>query len=138
MHSQADRQAHPLCLRQAGIELAQGLDHPQPGPHCALRVIFVCLRIAKIDQQPIAEVLCDVPLIARDHPGTGRLIGLHDLTEVFRVELAGKCSRVHQVTKQHGELAPFGVGGSCAGRCGCAPLVQSAVGAFLMRRCEGR
>jgi hypothetical protein len=109
MHPLADRQAHPLFLRQAGIELAHGLDHPQPGPYGALRVIFVRLRIAKIDQQPIAEVLRNVPVIARDHPGAGVLIGAYDLAQVFGIKLASQCCRVHQVTKQHRQLAAFGV-----------------------------
>src|SRR5262249_16688414 len=30
--------------------------------------------------------------------------------EIFRVELAGEGGRVHQVTKQHGQLAAFGLG----------------------------
>jgi len=39
------------------------------------------------------------------------LIGPHHLAPVFRVELAGQHRRVHQVAKQHGELAAFRLGG---------------------------
>jgi hypothetical protein len=42
------------------------------------------------------------------------LIGPHHGAEIFRVERAGEGGRIHQVTKQHGELAAFGLG--CLGR----------------------
>jgi hypothetical protein len=84
---------------------------PQPGAHGALRIVFVRLGIAKVDQQTITEVLGNMPLEAGDHFGAGVLIGPHYLAQLFRVELAGECGRVHQVTKQHGELAAFRVRG---------------------------
>ena len=50
-----------------------------------------------------------MPLEAGDHLGARVLIGPHHLAQVFGVELAGEDGRVHQVTKQHGELAAFGL-----------------------------
>jgi hypothetical protein len=102
------RRAQPF-LHQTGIELSQSLDNAQPGPHCPLRVIFVCQGVAKVDEQAIAEILGDMPLKAGDHLGAGLLIGPHHVTQLFRVELTGQHRRIHQVTKQHGELATFGV-----------------------------
>src|SRR5262249_10049187 len=93
----------------AGIELAHGLHHAQPGPHGPLGVIFVCQGIAEVDQQTITEILRNLPLEAGDHLGTGLLIGAHYLAPVFRVKLAGKRSRVHQITEKHSELAAFGL-----------------------------
>jgi hypothetical protein len=58
-------------------------------------------------------------LKAGDHLGTGLLIGPHYGAELFWVELASECSRVHQVTKQHGELAAFGLGCLGHGDSGC-------------------
>ena len=118
MDAYAHAQGHPSFLRQAGIELAQGLHHPQPGPHCPLRVILMRLRIAEVDEQAIAEILGDMALKAGDHLGAGVLIGPHHFAPVFGVELAGQHGRVHQVTEQHRELAAFGIrrmrGGSVA------------------------
>jgi hypothetical protein len=45
------------------------------------------LRIAKIDQQSITEILRDMAVKALNDLGPGRLIGAPHLTEVFRVEL---------------------------------------------------
>src|SRR5262249_25454440 len=67
------------------------------------------LRIAKVDQQPIPQVLGNMPLIAGDDLRTGPLVRPHHVPQVFRIELAGQARRLHQVTKQHRELAPFGV-----------------------------
>jgi short-chain 2-methylacyl-CoA dehydrogenase len=65
--------------------------------------------IAEVDQQAIAEILGDMPLKAGDHLGAGVLIGPHHLAPLLRVELAGEHGGVHQVTKQHRELAAFGL-----------------------------
>jgi hypothetical protein len=126
MDPQANGEVHTPLPRQAGIELAHGLDHPQPGSHGPLCIIFVCQGVAEIDEQAITEILGDMPVKAGNHLGAGVLIGPYDLAQLFRVELAGEHSRVHQVTKQHGELAAFGVrrrrddwGWRDAGRLGC-------------------
>ena len=87
MDAQAHGQVHPSLLRQAGIELAHGLDDAQPGPHRPLGVVFVRLGIAKVDQQAIAEILGDVAVKAVDHLGAGVLVGAHHLAQVFRVQL---------------------------------------------------
>jgi hypothetical protein len=51
-----------------------------------------------------------------NHLSAGLLIGPHHLAQLFRVELAGKRGRVYQITKQHGELATFGVRGRRFGK----------------------
>jgi hypothetical protein len=44
------------------------------------------------------------------------LIGPHHLAEVFRIKLTGEYGRIHEVTEQHGELAPFRLWRSGCGR----------------------
>ena len=48
----------------------------------------------------------------------GLLVGADDLPPIFRVELAGKGRRVHEVTEHYRELAPFGVWGLRRGELG--------------------
>ena len=110
MDPDADRQADALLRsrRVLRVPMASTIPSPSDGP---LGVIFMGLGIAKIDEQPIAEILRDMPLKALDDLGTGGLIGPHHLPQVFRVELTGEHGRVHQVTEQDGELAAFGVKG---------------------------
>jgi hypothetical protein len=67
------------------------------------------LGIAKVDQQPIAQILSNMALEAGDHLGARLLIGPDHFAPVFRVELAGEHGGVHQVTEQHRQLAAFGL-----------------------------
>jgi hypothetical protein len=60
-----------------------------------------------------------MPLKTGDHLGTGFLIGPHYSAQIFGVELAGKPGRIYQVTKQHGELAAFRLGGAACDRLWC-------------------
>src|SRR5262249_32540217 len=47
-------------------------------------------------------------IVALDNLGTHLLIRPYHVTPVFRVELAGESSRVHQITEHHRELTAFG------------------------------
>jgi hypothetical protein len=84
-HDQAsvDTQAHgqpdTVLLYQTHVELLQSLQYPKSSPHGALRIVLVRQGIAKIDQQPIAQILRDMPLKAANHLGAGGLIGAHHL-----------------------------------------------------------
>ena len=100
------RRAQPFLL-QVGIELPQGFEYPEPGSYRPLRIIFVGLGIAEVDEQTIAEILRDMPVKAGDHLGAGVLIGPHHLAQVFGVKLCRERGRTDQVTEEHGELAPF-------------------------------
>ena len=109
--AQAHRQSYALLRCQPGLEGGQGVEHPQPGPHRPLGIVFVRLRIAEVHEQAIPEVLGNGALKALDDGGAGGLIGADHLTVIFGVELPGQACRLHQVTKQHRELAPFGLRG---------------------------
>ncbi len=90
--------------------MPQGFEHPEPGPHGPLRIIFMRQRVAEVDQQAIAEILRDMPLKAGNHFGAGVLIGPHDLPELFGVKLRRERGRADQITKQHGKLTAFCLG----------------------------
>jgi hypothetical protein len=65
--------------------------------------------VAKIDQQPIAEILGDMALVTLDDRGRGLLVGADYGAQVFGVELAGELRGADQITEQHRELAAFGI-----------------------------
>ena len=140
VHPNAHGQSDPMLLFHAGGEGLHRLDHRQAGPHGALRVVFVRQRIAKVDQQAIAQVLRNVPVEALDDRGTGGLVGSHHGAVVLRVEVPGQRCRVHQVAEQDGELAAFRLRGDTCDvghldRCG---RLGSADGWCWDRRCGGR
>ena len=83
--------------------------------HGALCIVFMRLRITKIDEQAVAEILGNMSLKALDDLSTGSLIGAYHLAQIFGIELAGERGRLHQVTEQHGELAALGLRSSVVG-----------------------
>src|SRR5262245_18899186 len=102
---------------QTEIEVSHGSKNSQTSSYCSLGVIFVSHRKAEVDQETIAKVLGDMSLKALNDLRTGGLIGAHHLPQVFRVQLIGQTSRIHQVTKHHRELPAFGVGRRWDGGC---------------------
>jgi hypothetical protein len=64
-------------------------------------------RIAKVDQQTIAKVLGDMPIVALDNFRTRRLICPHHFPVLFGIKLGGKFRGVHEITEHDGELATF-------------------------------
>ena len=95
-------------LGEVRIEFLHGCDHAQTGPYSPLRIVFMRLRIAKVDEQAITEILCNVPLQALDHHGACGLVGTNNLTQVFGVELACQDRGVHQIAEQHSQLTALG------------------------------
>jgi hypothetical protein len=82
-----------------------------------LGVVLVRLGIAKVDQQPISEVLRNMAVKALDHRGAGILVGAHQRTVVLRVEPPGQSGRLDQITEQHRQLAAFGLRSMRGMRC---------------------
>jgi hypothetical protein len=70
---------------------------------------------------------------ASDHLGAGGLIGPYHLAQLFRVELADEHGRVHEITKQHGELAPFRL---WKVRSSCGDITVEEVSFLECRRCR--
>src|SRR5215470_13738271 len=68
------------------------------------------LRIAKIDQQSVTEILRNIPLKALNHLGTGGLIRPDHLPEVFRIKLTGERGGVYEVAEHDSKLATFRIG----------------------------
>ena len=118
-------EVHTVLYRQAGIQGGDGLDNAQASMHRTPGIIFMGHGVAKIDEQPIAEVLGDMTFVVLDDLGSGLLVSAHHRAQVFRVELTRELCGAHQVTEQHGQLAAFGVGG-VVDRCGWGgcPVVQ--------------
>ena len=118
MDTQAHGQVHPLVLDQPRVQHRHGLYNAQSGAHGALRIVFVGLRIAKVDEQAVAQILRDRPGKALDDGGAGGVVGTQHLAQVFGIELPGEAGRVGQIAEHHGELAAFGVGRRGGGRQG--------------------
>ena len=87
MDPHPDGKAEAFNWHEARIQHRQRRKYPQAGVDGPLGIVFMRLRIAKIDEQPIAQILGNIPGKALGHGGTGGLIGAHHLAVVFWVEL---------------------------------------------------
>jgi hypothetical protein len=57
----------------------------QSSSHSSLGIILMGLRIAKVNQQPITQVLCQVPIKAGNHRGARFLVGAYYFTKLFGI-----------------------------------------------------
>jgi hypothetical protein len=111
--------AHLERAREAWSECLQHLDNPEPRPHSASGIVFMGSRIAKVDQQSIAQILRDMPPKVFDNSGTCLLVSTYELPVLFRVELSRERGRAYQVTEHYRQLPAFGFTCSGAGLRGC-------------------
>jgi hypothetical protein len=101
--------ADPLLLLQAPLQWPECFDDAQTYAHSALRIVFVRPRIPKIDQQPIAQILGDVPIKALNDLRTDRMIGPYHLAQLFGVQMCGEGRRIDEVAKQQRQMTALGL-----------------------------
>src|SRR5215470_14376075 len=107
MHPYTDGELDPLGLLQTCIQVSHRIQDTQPCAYCSLSIIFMCLRIAKVHQETIAQELSGVPFIACDDLRADCLVGSYDIPIIFWIKEAGELGRLHQITEHHRELPSF-------------------------------
>jgi hypothetical protein len=80
----------------------------EPGHDGALGFALMRLRIAEIDEHPVAHVFCDKPAETVDRFADGAMISADHLAQILGIEPRGKGCRGDQIAKHHGKLAPLG------------------------------
>jgi hypothetical protein len=111
MNPYTDGELETFGLLQTAIEVSHGNKNSQTSPYRSLGIIFMCLRIAKIDQETISQELSGVTFIACDDLRTDCLVGSYDVPIVFWIKEAGELGRLHQVAEHDCELTAFRFGG---------------------------
>ena len=79
-----------LGLPEPAVHLIQLSKNAQACFHGPYRGIFVGNRIAKIDQNPIAEILGDIAAETVNDTGTGLLIRPHDIPPLLGIKPTGE------------------------------------------------
>jgi len=69
------------------IEAADRVDDPEPRPDRPLGIVLMCLRVAEIDQNPVAHVLGDKAIEPGDDLGDGAVIRGDYLAQILGIEL---------------------------------------------------
>jgi hypothetical protein len=93
----------------AAIQRPHGLHNPQSSAHGAVRIIFVCLGVAKVNQKPITEILRYMAVKSLNHVSGRFLVRAHDLAKVFGIEPGRQVGRAEQIAKHHSQLTAFRV-----------------------------
>ena len=89
-------------------QLGKGLRDFQPRAYGTHRIIFVSPWPTEIHHQAIAPILSDMPVVPRDDPATGTLIGFHEIAQLFGIETLRECGRSDHVAEHDGKLPAFG------------------------------
>ena len=109
-HGKPGGDADPRLAGHAALcNRADRLDHRQPGAHRPLGIVLMRLRIAEIDQHPVAHVLGDKAVEAADRIGHGAVVGPDQLAQILRVKTRRQRRRADEVAEHHRQLPAFGV-----------------------------
>ena len=111
-HGEPRGDAEPHAQILAPRQLANRRDYRQAGPHRPLGIVLMRLRVAEIDQHPVAHVLGDKPIEASDRIGYGSMIIADQLAQILRVMTRRERGRADEIAEHDGELPAFGISGS--------------------------
>src|SRR5215813_7286697 len=104
MDANADSDLDTFFLFQTGIQVSHHSEDAKTSAYCSLRIILMCLGIAKVHQESIPKELGDMPIVALNNFRTHLLICTHHVPVLFGIKLAGEFCGIDQVTEHHCEL----------------------------------
>ena len=104
-YTNGDRRA--VIFLQLLVDFGKGCDDLAPSTNRSFCVVVVCQRIAKVDEDPVTEVLGDISFVTSDDTPGRIVVGTHDVSQDLRVYLFRQFCRPHNVTKHDGELSSF-------------------------------
>nr|WP_244608074.1 hypothetical protein [Bradyrhizobium algeriense] len=129
-----DARAQLFLRGQGGDRLHQC----EAGVNGALRVVFVCVRIAKICHRTVAMMSRDKAVEAGNgFSNTAPVVG-DDGAEVFRIEPRGERSRSDQVAKQYRKLPALDRARVPGRRCRCGRIHAQSGSAVAAKLVQGR
>jgi hypothetical protein len=67
------------------------------------------LRVAEIDQHPVAHVFGDKAGEPRRRNGDAAVVGADDLAQILRIEADRQRGRADQIAEHYGQLPPLGL-----------------------------
>jgi hypothetical protein len=110
MDADTDSKLDTVVLLQTSTKVSHGIENTEPSTDGSVGIVFMCLGITEIHQQPVTKILSNVPIKTSDDLSTDPLVCLNDFPEVLRVELGGQGRRFDDVDKHHCELSTLRFG----------------------------
>ena len=83
------------------MKLADCVHDIQPGPHGTLGIVLVCLRVAEIGEDTVAQIFGHMAVVAANDCRRRLLVGTHNLPHILRVEPTRECGGVDKVAEHH-------------------------------------
>ena len=108
-HGEPGGDAEPHAQILPRRQSADRLDHRQPGADRPLGIVLMRLRIAEIDQHPVAHVLGDKAVEAADRLGDCAVVVADQLAQILRVMTGRERGRADEIAKHHRQLSAFGI-----------------------------
>src|SRR4029453_1264979 len=99
MNANAGREWETFGLLQMGRKLSQGSENTESRPDGSVWIVFMCLRIAEVYEEPIPEEVGEMPIGAVDKLSAHLFLVPHHVPVLFGVELGGESRGVHQIAK---------------------------------------
>jgi hypothetical protein len=96
------------------LQLADALDQGEPSENRTLGVVLVRLRVAEIDQHPVAHILGDKSGKAADRLRYAAMVYADHLTQVFGIKTCGKLRRADKIAEHDRQLSPLGLCDGCS------------------------
>ena len=105
---EAGGDAYPDLKRLRALQATDAFDQGQAGSHGLLGIIFMSVRVTKIDQDTVTDAagheaaepghdFCNAPVVSPD-----------DFAKVFNIEMYGQRSRADKVAEHHRDVAALG------------------------------
>ena len=89
-HHRAGGNADAHSQRRWRLDVLDRVDDFEPGPDCSFGIVLVRARPTEVDHEPVAQILGYVAVVSLDDGGARLLVGVHQLSQLFRVELLGQ------------------------------------------------
>jgi len=103
------RELDPGRSTGCGIQLRHRIDDAETRTHRSLGLVLMGARVAEIDENAVAHVLRDKPVVAPDRRAAPVLKRRDHIAQIFGVHPGRERGRPHQVAEHYGQLASLRV-----------------------------
>src|SRR4029453_8915758 len=104
MYTDTDGELDTFGFLQTCIQVFHRSEDAQACSYCSMRIIFMGVGIAEIDEQTITEQLGNMSFIALDDFRADFLVCTYHVPVVFGIELGGEAGGIDQIAKHHSQL----------------------------------
>ena len=129
MDADADRELGRVARGQGAALRRDRIVDSQAGAQGTFGIVLLRMRIAEINQRPVAQILGDMAAEAIDRFGDGAMILGDDIAPFLGIEACRDLRRADKIAEHHRKMAPLARGRE-------APDLGAAIGRRRRGRCH--